>query len=128
MECRKSCGGNCHCGTVQKHFLECDGGLCTKDHLMWTPRKYYDAIDDLMQRSFGTHAYAHHFIQFLLRAGRVHTSDVGYMFPPECSREGSYGNAFQTDLMCNQNNAYRPMRSGGGSIVSLPRVEPDELR
>lgn len=127
MECRKTCGGSCRCGTLQKRFLECDDALCTKDHMMWTPRRHYGAIDDLMQRSFGTHSYAHHFIQFLLRAGRVHTSDVSYMFPPECSREGSFGNAFQTDLMCNQDNAYRPTRRGNGRTISIPREEPDEL-
>jgi hypothetical protein len=127
MECRKTCGGGCHCGTLQKRFLECDSGLCTKDHLMWTPRKHHAAVDELMQRSFGTRAYAHHFVQFLLTAGRVDATEVSYLFPSECSREGNYGNAFQTDLMCNQNSAYRPTRKGDGQPVSLPREEPDEL-
>ena len=130
QECVLSCKG-CVCGTTQPRFLPaCLRGRCVKDHLMWTPRKHMPLVYDLMQRSFSAvgGAYAHQFNLHMLRTGRIQGDEIGYMFPPECSRPGSFGSAFQTLLMCNQYAAYRPSRGQSHGRVALPRDDADELR
>ena len=124
QECRLGCGGGCKCGTIQRKFLECENGVCVKDHLMWTPRKHYALLNELMQLSFSNagSGYAHRFRMLMLGTGRIHEDETGYLFPPECSREGSFGNAFQTRLMCDQYAAYRPARPRVGLPVALPEA------
>lgn len=123
----RDCKGGCQMGGVrdiEKQWPQCRNRPCHADHMMWVPQRFLPQV--FRHVDVGTD-WGHDFMNHIQAAAgreasdeRVPHSEVGFMFPGECSE-------FDIDLVCNEWKTYRPRRSDGeGRAIVGPGVKPGD--